>query len=105
MTAAFSIRDLFAASGPDAPTLAELALLRATAEGSLCRLSDAPPNPADPSAPRIRAALLAHLITGGDDEAPVTAAGVRLLGAVIDGPLTLNFCSLAASFPRCRPRG
>jgi hypothetical protein len=93
MTAAFSIRDLFAATGPDAPTLAELALLRATAEGSLCRLSDAPPNPADPSAPRIRAALLAHLITGGDDEAPVTAAGVRLLGAVIDGPLTLNFCT------------
>lgn len=91
MPAAFSIRDFFAATGPDAPTLAELALLRATAEGALCRLSDSPPNPADPSAPRIRAALLAHLITGGCDQAPVTPAGVRILGALINGPLTLNF--------------
>ncbi len=93
MTAAFSIQDFFSATGAEAPTLAELALLRATAEGSLCRLADTPPNPADPSAPRIRSALLAHLITGGGDQAPVTPAGVRLLGAVIVGPLVLNFCT------------
>jgi hypothetical protein len=93
MTAPFSIRDFLAAAGPEAPTPAELALLRATAEGGLCRLADAASDPSDPSAPRIRAALLAHLITGGCPETPVTAAGIRLMGAVIDGPLTLNFCT------------
>jgi hypothetical protein len=93
MTAAFSIPDFLALAGPGAPTAAERALIQAAAEGSLCRLSDSVPDPADPAAPRIRAALLAHLITGGCEHAAVAPAGVRLMGAVIEGPLTLNFAS------------
>ena len=93
MTTPFSIRDFLAATGPDAPSPAERALLLAVAEGNLCRLGDARPSPDDPAAPRIRAALLAHLITGGCEAAPVTPAGVRLVGALIHGPLVLNFCT------------
>lgn len=88
---AFPIADFLAQTGALAPTAAERALLQAVAEGTPCRLGDAAPDPADPSAPRIRAALLAHLITGGCDLAPVAPAGVRLLGAVIEGPLALAF--------------
>jgi hypothetical protein len=42
-------------------------------------------------APRIRAALLAHLIGGGCPLAPVAPAGVRLIGALVEGPLMLSF--------------
>ena len=62
------------------------------ARGVLCRLGDRPPNPENP-AERIRAALLQHLITGGSEAAPVTPAGVRLKGALIEGPLPLNFAT------------
>jgi hypothetical protein len=93
MTVPFSIADLLSSSGPAAVTPAERALLAATAEGTLCRLGEGLPDPADPAAPRIRAALLAHLITGGSPEALVTPAGLRLMGAVIEGPLSLNFAS------------
>jgi hypothetical protein len=91
MTAAFSIPDFLGQTGTLAPTPAERALLQAVASGALCRLSDACPSPDDPDAPRIRAPLLQHLISGGCDDAPVSPAGVRLMGAVIDGPLSLNF--------------
>ncbi len=91
MTAAPPIADLLSPAGRLALLPAESALLAAAAEGSLCRLGDAVPDPADPAAPRIRAALLQHLITGGSPAAPVAAAGVRLMGAVIDGPLALGF--------------
>lgn len=91
MTQRLSIPDFLAATGTDAPTEAEHALLRAAASGALCQLSPGRPDPADPAAPRIRAALLAHLVTGGCDHAPVSAVGVRLIGAVITGPLTLSF--------------
>jgi hypothetical protein len=93
MTAAFSITEFLAATGDAAPRPAERALLQAVALGSLCRLSEGLPDPEDPAAPRIRAALLAHLITGGCAQAPVTAAGVRLMGAVVEGPLLLGFAA------------
>ncbi|AZL60337.1 hypothetical protein EI545_16815 [Tabrizicola piscis] len=93
LSPAFSMAAFLAETGPLAPTKAERALLQATAEGSLCRLSDSLPDPEDPTAPRIRAALLQHLVTGGCDLAPVAPAGVRVLGAVIVGPLTLNFAT------------
>lgn len=89
--AAFSINDLLSEAGSVDLWPAERALLAAVGEGSLCKLGDTVPDPADPSAPRIRAALLQHLITGGSEAAPVAAAGVRLIGAVIDGPLSLGF--------------
>lgn len=75
------------------PPRQERALLAAVARGGLCRLGDQPPDPADPAAPRIRAALLQHLITGGCEAALVTPVGVRLMGALIEGPLTLNFAT------------
>ena len=90
-TARFSVAAFLAQSGADAPSEAELALLGHAALGSLCQLSATCPDPADPAAPRIRAELLAHLITGGSAEAPVSLAGVRLIGAVITGPLRLTF--------------
>ncbi|MCX7287720.1 MAG: hypothetical protein NTW20_09215 [Rhodobacterales bacterium] len=93
MTPAFSITDFLAQTGSDAPTAAEQALLAAAAAGEPCRLGDAVPDPADPGAPRIRAAFLEHLVIGGSPHAPVAAAGVRLLGAVVDGPLSLNFAT------------
>jgi hypothetical protein len=34
---------------------------------------------------------LQHLITGGSEAAPVAAAGVRVIGAVVEGPLSLGF--------------
>ena len=74
-------------------TPAEQALLQAVAQGAPCRLSDAPPDPGDPAAPRIRASLLAHLITGGCDLAPVAPVGVRLIGALVEGPLTISFAA------------
>lgn len=74
-----------------APSAAETALLAHAAAGTLCQLGPACPDPADPAAPRIRAALLAHLICGGSAAAPVAPEGVRLIGAVIDGPLNLSF--------------
>ncbi len=74
-----------------APTPAEATLLSHAAAGTLCQLSPACPDAADPNAPRIRADLLAHLVTGGSDAAPVSPQGIRLLGAVIDGPLQLSF--------------
>lgn len=81
-------------AAPDlsALTPAEAALLAHAAAGTLCQLSPACPDPADSTAPRIRAALLAHLITGGSAAAPVAPQGIRLIGAVIDGPLQLSFC-------------
>ena len=91
MPSAFSITAFLQQTGAAAPTAAERALLAAAAAGELCRLGDAVPDPADPAAPRIRAELLEHLITGGSPEAPVAPAGVRVLGAVIDGPLSLSF--------------
>jgi len=93
MAPAFSITAFLAETGPTAPSEAERALLAAVARGDQCRLGDQAPDPADPAAPRIRAALLRHLITGGCEAAPVTQAGVRLMGALIDGPLTLNFAT------------
>lgn len=81
-----TLTDLLAAPSP-----AEAALLSHAAAGTPCQLSAARPDPADPAAPRIRAALLAHLITGGSPAAPVAPQGIRLIGAVIDGPLTLSF--------------
>jgi hypothetical protein len=91
MTRRFYIPDFLAATGEEAPTEAERALLAAVAAGLLCQLSPGRPDPNDPAAPRIRADLLAHLITGGCDHVPVSAVGVRLIGAVITGPLILNF--------------
>lgn len=73
------------------PTPAEAALLAHAAAGTLCQLSPACPDPADPGAPRIRAALLSHLICGGSAAAPVAPEGVRLIGAVVEGPLQLSF--------------
>ncbi|MCB6179738.1 hypothetical protein LHP98_16575 [Rhodobacter sp. Har01] len=78
----------FLAAGP---TEAERALLAHAAAGTLCQLSPTVPDPAEATAPRIRAELLAHLLTGGSPEAPVAPLGIRLLGAVIDGPLILSF--------------
>ncbi len=75
-----------------APTDAERSLLAHAAAGTPCALSATRPDPADEAAPRIRAALLAHLLTGGDDRAPVSPQGLHLIGAVIDGPLNLAFC-------------
>ncbi len=72
-------------------TDAETALLAAAAEGRVLQLSSACPDPADPAAPRIRADLLAHLLSGGSDAAPVSPRGIRLIGAVIEGPLDLSF--------------
>ena len=74
-----------------APTPAETALLAQAAAGTPCQFGTALPDPADPKAPRIRAPLLAHLLTGGSPEAPVAPQGLRLIGAVVDGPLTLSF--------------
>lgn len=74
-----------------ARTAAETALLAAAAEGRLAQLSPACPDPDDPAAPRIRADLLAHLLTGGSPDCPVAPQGIRLLGAVIEGPLDLSF--------------
>jgi hypothetical protein len=74
-----------------APSPAEAALLAHAAAGTPCQLSAARPDPADPAAPRIRATLLAHLITGGSPAAPIAPQGIRLIGAVIDGPLLLSF--------------
>lgn len=74
-----------------APTPAEVTLLSHAAAGTPCQLSDGRPDPAAPSSPRIRAALLAHLITGGSERAPVAPQGLRLIGAVVEGPLTLSF--------------
>ncbi len=91
MTAPFSMPAFLARTGLDLPTEAELSLIAHAAAGTLCQLSPHRPDPSDPSAPRIRAELLAHLITGGSPETPVSPAGVRLIGAVITGPLTLNF--------------
>ncbi len=91
MAPLFSIAGFLAQAGPDAPTGAERTLLSHAAAGSLCQVSADRPDPADPAAPRIRATLLRHLITGGCAIAPVSPAGVRLIGAVITGPLILNF--------------
>jgi hypothetical protein len=74
-----------------APSPAEQALLAHAAAGTLCQLAPARPDPADPAAPRIRAALLAHLIAGGSDRAPVAPQGLHLVGAVVEGPLILSF--------------
>jgi hypothetical protein len=87
----FSIADLQPGQGPENLLPAERALLAAAAAGQLCKLGEVVPDPADPAAPRIRAGFLQHLITGGSAAAPVAAAGVRLMGAVIDGPLSLAF--------------
>lgn len=87
----FSPADLMSDTGRATLSQAEHALLAAAADGTLCKLGEAVPDPADPAAPRIRAALLQHLIIGGSEAAAVAAAGVRLMGAVIDGPLTLAF--------------
>ncbi len=76
---------------PAPRTDAETALLAAVAEGRLLQLGAACPDPADPAAPRIRADLLAHLLTGGSEAAPVSPRGIRLIGAVIEGPLDLSF--------------
>ncbi len=73
------------------PSAAERALLAHAAAGTPCRLAATRPDPEDPAAPRVRAALLAHLICGGSPAAPVAPEGVRLVGAVIDGPLVLSF--------------
>ncbi len=78
----------FLASGPNP---AEAALLAHAAAGTLCQFAATRPDPADPAAPRIRAGLLGHLVTGGSARAPVAPQGIRLIGAVIDGPLDLSF--------------
>lgn len=88
MTQPFDIAAVLA--GPLTP--AEQALLSHAAAGTLCQVGTACPDPADSTAPRIRAGLLAHLICGGSAEAPVAPQGIRLIGAVIDGPLILSFC-------------
>ncbi|NGM46550.1 hypothetical protein G5B31_13495 [Rhodobacter sp. SGA-6-6] len=74
-----------------APTAAEAALLAHAGAGTPCQFGTALPDPADAGAPRIRAALLAHLVTGGSAEAPVAPQGLRLIGAVVEGPLNLSF--------------
>lgn len=91
MAPAFSISDLLAKTGSADLWPAERALLAAVAEGTLCKFGETAPDPSDPASPRIRAVLLQHLITGGSAAAPVAAAGVRLMGAVIEGPLSLGF--------------
>lgn len=80
---------------PDLPaslTPAETRLLDHAAQGTICQFGTTCPDPADPSAPRIRASLLARLITGGSPDMPVAAQGIRVIGAVIEGPLQLSFC-------------
>ncbi|AWD22886.1 hypothetical protein [Fuscovulum blasticum] len=91
MTAAPAPFDI-AACLADGPSQAERALLAHAAAGTLCQLGTACPDPADPAAPRIRAGLLAHLLCGGSELAPVAPQGIRLIGAVIEGPLVLSFC-------------
>lgn len=93
MTNPFRNSDFLSQTGPLAPSSAEHALLAAVAQGLPCRLDVARPDPADRDAPRIRAGLLAHLVTRGSPEAPVTAAGVRHLGAMIEGPLMLGLAA------------
>lgn len=87
MTAPFDI-NAFLASGP---TPAEATLLAHAAAGTLCQLGATRPEATDPAAPRIRADLLAHLISGGSAAAPVAPQGIRLIGAVIEGALVLSF--------------
>jgi hypothetical protein len=72
-------------------TPAESTLLAHAAAGTPCQFGTTLPDPDDPQAPRIRAVLLAHLLTGGGEETPVAPQGLRLIGAVIDGPLVLSF--------------
>ena len=78
--------------GPD-----EEALLERAAAGEVFGLPDSAAGP-DPSqqgvdsAPRIRAAVLRHLLTQADW--PVDAKGVRLRGAVISGHLDLEAAAL-----------
>ncbi len=91
MATAVSISEILSKTGSADLWPAERALLAAVADGTLCKFAETAPDPSDLASPRIRAALLQHLITGGSEVAPVAAAGVRLMGAVIEGPLTLGF--------------
>ncbi len=74
-----------------APTPAEVQLLAHASAGTPCQFAAGLPDADAPDVPRIRAALLAHLITGGSEGAPVAPQGLRLIGAMIDGPLQLSF--------------
>lgn len=74
-----------------APSAAEALLLSHAAAGTACQFGSARPDPNATDAPRIRAALLAHLINGGSEAAPVAPQGLRLIGAVIEGGLQLSF--------------
>lgn len=74
-----------------APSPAEALLLSHAAAGTACQFGSTRPDPQVDGAPRIRAALLAHLITGGSEVVPVAPQGLRLIGAVVEGALQLSF--------------
>lgn len=91
MTHFTTIAGFTAQTGADAPTKAELALIKACVAGEICTCGDGK-RPTGPSPARsIRADLLRLLILGGDAATPVHTNGVRLIGGYIIGPLTLDF--------------
>lgn len=85
---------------------AEAALLAAVRAGQKCKLHDDPETMPDKTNPdhRIRAELLAVLITGGSLECGLSPFGVELYGAQIVGELRLTHLSAVGDTHLCNCR-
>lgn len=99
-----TITDYLAASGPDAPTPAELQLIEACRAGVACSLGDGNLPLQDAPDRHVRADLLRLLITGGTPTCGLSDQGVELCGGWISGELDLDFATAKGptSLLRCK---